>query len=123
MDQACLVTFLSESLLIPDAVLQSFITWEEVDHNHATASIAYHGVKARGIFTFSEDGELRSFSTDDRTYTSMSGNRQQAKWTALFSEYHIKNGIKQPSRLQAIWHVPEGDMVYFDSRNFNISRF
>jgi hypothetical protein len=123
MDQACLVTYLSESLLIPDTAIQSYITWEEVDHTHAKATITYAGVKARGIFTFSKNGELLSFSTDDRTYTSMSGDRQLVKWTALFSEYRTKNGMKQPSRLQAIWHVPEGEMIYFDSCNFYIDRF
>ncbi|WP_260989951.1 DUF6544 family protein [Paenibacillus xylanexedens] len=123
MDRACLVTFLSESLLIPDAAIQSYITWEEVDHTHAKATIAYCGVRAHGIFTFSEDGELCSFTTDNRTYTSMNGTRQQVRWSALFSDYQTRNGMKQPSRLQAIWHVPEGDILYFDSSNFHIRRF
>lgn len=122
MDQACLVTFLSESLLIPDAALQNYITWKEVDKTHAEATIAYGGIKAGGLFTFSETGELLSFSTDDRTYTSMNGVRQRVKWTALLSDYETKDGCKQPSRLRAIWHLPEGDMVYFDSCDFRIDR-
>lgn len=123
MDQACLVTFLSESLLIPDAALQNYISWKEVDNTHAKAIITYGGIEASGLFTFSETGELLSFSTDDRTYTSMNGDRQQVKWTALFSDYQTKDGRKRPSRLQAIWHLPEGDMIYFDGRDFRIDRF
>jgi len=123
MDQACLVTFLSESLLIPDAALQNYISWKEVDNTHAKAIITYGGIEASGLFTFSETGELLSFSTDDRIYTSMNGDRQQVKWTALFCDYQTKDGRKQPSRLQAIWHLPEGDMIYFDGRDFRIDRF
>ncbi|AWB46623.1 hypothetical protein DCC85_22260 [Paenibacillus sp. CAA11] len=122
MDQACLVTFLSESLLIPDAALQSYITWKEVNKTSAKAIITYGGIEASGLFTFSETGELLSFSTDDRIYTSTNGDRQQVKWTALFSDYQTKDGRKQPSRLQAIWHVPEGDMIYFDGSDFQIDR-
>lgn len=55
--------------------------------------------------------------------TSMNGTRQQVRWSALFSDYQTRDGMKQPSRLQAIWHVPEGDILYFDSSNFHIRRF
>ncbi len=123
MDQACLVTALSESLLIPDAALQPYIVWTEIDATHAEASIAYEGAEASGVFAFGENGDLLSFSTEDRTYAAMNGERQRMKWTALFSDYRTKSGIRQPSRLRAVWHAPEGDRVYFDSDDFEIERF
>jgi hypothetical protein len=122
MDKACLVTFLSESLIVPDAALQSYITWEAIDDTHAKGKISYYGLEASGVFFFNKAGELRSFSTEDRTYVSMDGIKQDVAWTALFSDYKTVEGRKQPSRLQAVWHFPEGDMIYFDSNEFRIDR-
>jgi len=49
MDEASLVTFLSESLLIPNAALQEYITWCEIDNLHAEATISYYGKTVSGI--------------------------------------------------------------------------
>ena len=50
MDKASLVTFLSECLLVPNAALQDYITWEAVDDLHARATISYYGISASGMF-------------------------------------------------------------------------
>ncbi|MNO44901.1 hypothetical protein D3C76_351580 [compost metagenome] len=114
MDKASLVTFLSESLVVPNAALQDYITWEEIDDLHAKATITYYGTSASGIFTFNEEGEMTSFTTEDREAVSMDGKREQATWTAILSDYKDHNGIKQPTTLQAVWNYAEGDLLYFD---------
>lgn len=118
MDRASLVTFLSESLVLPNAALQPYITWEAIDDLHAKATISYYGIEASGIFTFNERGQALSFTTNDRTLTATDGSKQQVPWSAQFSEYRSKNGIQQPTHLQAVWHYDEGDLVYFDSDQF-----
>lgn len=115
MNQACLATFLSECLLFPNAALQNYITWEEIDLLHAKATLLFDGFSVNGIFTFDENGLAQSFKTDDRYLSNSDGSMTSLRWTALFSNYVENNGILQPKELQAIWNYPDKDVVYFSS--------
>ncbi|WP_150275668.1 DUF6544 family protein [Paenibacillus tepidiphilus] len=120
MDQACLATYLAEALLLPSAALQDNIAWTPIDDTHAQAIITAYGISAGGIFTFRDNGECISFTTNDRTATGMDGSMQQVRWSALMDDYRSVNGIRQPNRLQAVWHYETGDLVYFDSSQIQI---
>ncbi|OAB42223.1 DUF6544 family protein [Paenibacillus glacialis] len=120
MNKACLVTFLSESLIMPIAALQHYITWEAVDDTHAKATISYNDISASGIFTFSENGELLSFTTEDRSVISADRAIQQVRWSAEFKDYKTIRGIKQPTHLQAVWNYDQGDLIYFDGDCFTV---
>lgn len=117
MNKASLVTFLSECFIIPSAVLQDYITWEEIDDLHAKATICYYGETASGIFTFNENGEMTSFTTNDREAVSFDGKGEKVKWSVVFSEYEETMGIKKPTVFQAIWHYDDGDLLYFDGKD------
>jgi hypothetical protein len=117
MDKASLVTCLSECLIIPNAALQDYIIWEEIDDLHAKAIISYCGITASGVFTFNQNGEMLAFTTDDREATSTDGTSEKVKWSAVCSEYVETNGIKKPTVFQAIWHYDDGDLVYFDGKD------
>lgn len=116
MDRSSLVTFLSESLLIPNAALQDYIVWETIDDLHAKATIAYYGISTTGIFTFNEKGEMCSFTTDDREVASTNGTSEKVKWTVVCTDYREINGIKKPTVFQAIWNYDDGDLVYFNGK-------
>ncbi|MDO0822476.1 DUF6544 family protein [Desulfosporosinus nitroreducens] len=107
------VTYLSESLIVPNCALQQYIKWKAIDNNHAKASIEYKGVKAEGIFTFNDHGEFMKFETDERYMDSGNGKSEKQKWTAELSNYIEKNDIKIPSKAKAIWNLPNGDYEYF----------
>jgi hypothetical protein len=117
MDKASLVTFLSECLIIPNASIQDYITWEEIDALHAKATISYYGRTASGIFAFNENGEMRSFTTNDREATATDGTSEKVKWSVVFSDYKETKGIKKPTGFQAIWHYNDGDLLYFDGKD------
>lgn len=117
MDKASLVTFLSECLIIPNAALQNYITWEEIDALHAKATISYYGINASGIFAFNENGEMLSFTTNDREATTTDGTSEKVKWSVVLSEYKEIKGIKKPTVFQAIWHYNDGDLLYFDGKD------
>lgn len=117
MDQASLATFLSESLIIPSAALQDYITWQEIDDLNAKATISYCGATAGGIFTFNENGEMLSYTTNDRNATAIDGTSEKVKWSVVFGAYKETDGIKKPTVFQAIWHYDAGDLLYFDSKN------
>jgi len=116
MDKSSLVTFLAESLFVPSAALQDYIVWEPIDDLHAKATISYYGISASGIFTFSESGEILSFTTEDREVIATNGTSEKAKWSVVCKEYKEINGIKKPTVFQAIWSYDDGDLVYFDGK-------
>lgn len=115
MDKACLATFLAESLFAPTILLQDYITFEEISDFEVRATINYGGQTASGIFTFNEQYEMLSFTTNDRAATGTDGNIEYIPWSALCSDYQFsENGIKYPTRFQAVWNYPDGDFVYFN---------
>jgi len=116
MDKSSLVTFLSESLLIPNAALQDYIIWEAVDDFHAKATISYYDTSASGVFTFNEKGEMLSFTTNDREAASTNGTSEKVKWSIVCGNYKEINGIRKPTFFQAIWHYDDGDLVYFNGK-------
>jgi len=114
MDKSSLVTFLSESLIVPNAALQDYVVWEAIDDLHAKATINGYGISASGIFTFNEKGEMLSFTTNDREAASTDGTSEKVKWSIVCNEYKEINGIRKPTVFKAIWNYDDGDRVYFD---------
>ncbi len=117
MDKACLATFLAESLFAPTILLQDYISFEKISNLQVKATINYGGQTASGIFTFNENYEMVSFVTNDRAVAGTDGKMEYVKWSALCGEYKTtENGIKQPTKFQAVWNYPEGDFIYFDGK-------
>lgn len=120
MNKSSLVNCLAESFLLPTFLLQDFLHWEIIDEKNVKGTITYYGILVSGIFTFDENGFLERFTTNDRIYVDTKGNERQVKWSAICGDYREVNGIMQPKSLKAIWHLPEGDLVYFDGHNILI---
>lgn len=114
MNQSALATFLAEILVAPSCALQDYIVWEEMDENHARATITDKGNQASGVFTFNELGEFVMFRTEDRYMDRGKDGFALVPWRAEIVGYHEEKGLMVPSRLKAIWEMPEGDLVYFD---------
>lgn len=115
MDKACLATFLAESLFAPAILLEDYITFEEIGTHKIRATITYGGQAASGIFTFNERYEMISFTTNDRAAAGTDGSMEYIPWSAICNDYQLaSNGIKYPTKFQAVWNYPEGDFVYFD---------
>lgn len=122
MDKACLVTFLAESLFAPTILLQDYITFEEISDFEVRATISYKGQTASGIFTFNEQYEMISFTTNDRAVANTDGTVEYITWSALCGDYAVaKNGIKYPTKFQAVWNYPDGDFTYFDGTIHEVS--
>ncbi len=117
MNQSSLVNCLAESLMVPGIALQDFIQWEMVDADRVKGTMSYYGISVSGIFTFDENGYLTTFTTEDRLYVDTEGNVKNVRWSAICGNYQEVNGIMQPKSLKAVWHLPEGDLVYFDGRD------
>lgn len=115
MDKACLATFLAESLFAPAILLQDYITFEEISDYEVRAAASYGAQTASGIFTFNEQYEMISFTTNDRAAAGMDGNIEYIPWSALCNNYqYSQSGIKYPTKFQAVWNYPDEDFTYFD---------
>ena len=122
MNKACLATFLAESLFAPTILLQDYITFEEISEFEVWATISYKGQTANGIFTFNEQYELISFTTNGRAITGTDGSMEYVPWSAICKDYQLaSNGVKYPTKFQAVWNYPDGDFVYFDGSISEIS--
>jgi hypothetical protein len=120
MDKACLATYLSEILFIPSAVLENNIVWEPVNDTQVKATITYKETEASGVFTFNNNGEFASFTTNDREMIDNSGKGKKVEWTAYVNDYKENKGIKSPTKVHATWHLEKGDLVYFKTDNFQL---
>jgi hypothetical protein len=120
MNESALVTVLAEALFIPSYALQPYIKWKQINEISAGATIENNGIKVSGIFYFNEIGENIKFETNDRNYAEKSGSFKKIKWTAMIGNYALLNGIRIPTSLKAIWHLPTGDYEYFKGRILNL---
>jgi hypothetical protein len=121
MDQSALVTFLAETLIVPNVALQDYIKWEEIDNYKAKVFMNYGGIEVEGIFTFNDKGEFVRFETNDRYMDKGNGVIEKEKWTAEVENYIERDGIRIPGRMRGIWNLSDGDLEYFDGNITNIS--
>ena len=117
MDKAALVTYLAEIIFLPEALLQDFVSFNQLDSNRVEAHIEYKGLKACGIYHFNDAHEMTYFSTDERGQTSSDGCIENIPWEAQCREYKLySDGIKRPTVFRAVWKYPDQDFIYFDGK-------
>ena len=117
MNRACLATFLAESMFAPTVLLQDYIKFEEINDRQVKATISAYGQTVSGIFNFNDEYEMTSFTTNDRAVVAPDGSIEYVPWSAVCGEYKVgEDGIKQPTKFQAIWNYKDGDFVYFDGK-------
>ncbi len=115
MDRAALVTYLAESLFIPQSLLRNDIKFTELSEREVAASITHGQMTVSGVFTFNDVYEMVEFRTQDRALAGENGTTSQVDWTARCGEYHpVAHGIRLPGKFQAVWNYPEQDLIYFD---------
>ncbi|MCL2387255.1 MAG: hypothetical protein FWC89_06855 [Defluviitaleaceae bacterium] len=119
MNKGQLFSYLGEAFLCPSIILSEYIKWEHIDATHAKATITCDGVSGSGVFTFSPNGFVQSFSTDERARISMDGKIDYPRWSGVYEDYESINGIFLPKHIKAIWHLDDGDLVYFESSNIS----
>lgn len=127
MYRAGLITIVAEgAALNPSILLSKYITYEEIDSNHVKATISYNGVTGTGIFTFSDEGIIKYFDSDEREEAVIDGEVKPIGWRAEYGEYTRQDeslGIKLPKRMKAVKVYPDREVVYFDSSDIEVMYF
>ena len=113
MNVSALVTFLSESVLLPAALLEQYTRWRQLDAYTLEATITDAGISATGRFYFDENGLPYKFETADRFYSTGGEQHRRYPWTAYYMDYKSLDGLYLPSKLKAAWQLPNGEYTYF----------
>lgn len=121
MNISSLVTCLSEMVFLPTIALQDYIVWEPIDSNNAKALLNYNGFSVSATFTTNNIGEIIQIETNDRYMDEGDGKSTNYKWVIKLSDYIEENGIRHPSKAQAIWKLPKGEYLYFDGKGITIN--
>jgi hypothetical protein len=93
-----MLRYLAEIVWFPSAALSDFIIWEQIDSLKARATISNGGIKASGIFSFNQDGDIVSFEAL-RYYDRKEGATLE-DWLILNDKdgYKEFEGIRVPAK-------------------------
>ena len=110
LDQATMIRYLNEMMWFPTAFLRENITWEEVDEHTARVTFTDGGRSVSADMTFDDKGRLTNFAT--KRYREIEGSFSLDRWSTPITGYGQLAGLNLPIRGQAVWNLPEGDLVY-----------
>lgn len=112
MNSGTMLRFLGEICWFPSAALNQYISWEEVDANSAKATFSLNNTKVTGLFTFAENGELKSYEAE--RYYGGGEDSKKEKWLVEAVSYKEFEGIKVPDKSKVTWKLSEGDFNWLN---------
>lgn len=100
-------------LFAPATLIDSRITWEEIDDYHVLGTFNNNGVIVSATLVFNEEYQLINFISDDRFMTQPDGTYIKQRWETPITKYQEFNGYNIASEGSAIWKTSDGDFEYF----------
>lgn len=115
MDEAALATWLCEAILLPKAMLNEKLQWQQMDGNRIGVTLEEGDLIVSTLYEFDKEGRLISATTDNRGITESDGSLIPMRWRIVFDQYEQFEGYYLPRGIKAMWQQESGDLVYFDS--------
>ncbi|HLI51215.1 MAG TPA: DUF6544 family protein [Thermomicrobiaceae bacterium] len=112
MDQGAMLRYLAEMIWFPAALLEANVSFAPIDGRSIRVTLTDNGRSVSGTLHIDEAGRLLRF--DAERYRMVDGGFQLCHWSAVVTEYGEFEGLKLPTRAQALWHLEKGDLPYFD---------
>jgi len=109
-DQAAM-RYLSEMIWFPAAFLADNIAFEAVDDSSARVTLTDRGRTAAATLVFDEQGRLTNFVA--KRYRAAGGSDPET-WSTPVTGYGEFEGLRLPTRGNAIYKLPGGDLEYID---------
>lgn len=114
MDLSALVTYLAETPLLPTAYLVNNIILKDAGPNTIQATISDAGHTVSGSFHLNSDDEIVEFRTSVRYFSEDGKVYEKQSWSAFYENYKVINGIRMPTVMRGVWHLPgQQEYVYF----------
>jgi hypothetical protein len=110
-DQAAMVRYLSEMMWFPAAFLAGNIAFEAVDDSSARVTLTDRGRTATATLFFDTQGRLTNFVA--QRYRTADASDPET-WSTPVTGYGEFEGLRLPTRGQAIYKLPGGDLDYID---------
>lgn len=111
MDQGTLLRYLGETVWFPTAALSNYIKWKDIDSNSARATMSYGEITASAVFKFNEKGEVINFVCE--RYMTVNDQYTLETYSVPLKDYKEFNGIRIPTKVEAVWNLKTGDFSYF----------
>jgi len=112
IDQGTMMRYLNEMTWFPIALLSDYVTWQAVDEQSFDVTFTDYGQSVTARFLIAPDGRLINFST--MRYREHKGQYTLDRWDTPMTEWGVLGGLNLPSRGQAVWKLPGGDLPYAD---------
>ncbi|GHN00313.1 hypothetical protein WSM22_18020 [Cytophagales bacterium WSM2-2] len=110
IDQGSLLRYLAEISWFPQASLQNYMTWEEIDATHARAFMTYGSTSVSGVFTFGPNGLPVLFEA--KRYGDFKGKFSLETWSVKTTAYRTFQGVTVGSSNEVTWKLSSGDFTW-----------
>ena len=117
MDQACLVTWLAEAIMLPVNFLENDMIWEEITKTHVKVTFTHQSMTVSVEYKFNTKGELVEIYALGRGMTLDDGTIKEYPWSVYFDGYRQYGDYYLPAICQVVWHLEDHDEVYYDAKN------
>jgi hypothetical protein len=107
-----MMRYLSEMIWFPTAFLGDNISFTAIDAGSVQVTLTDHGRSISGTLYIDAEGGLTGFLA--QWYRMVGSRNELATWWAPVTGYGELAGLMLPVRAQAVWKLPEGDLMYFD---------
>jgi hypothetical protein len=112
MSEASLMRYFNEMQWFPSSLVSGNVAWEAIDANSARSTLTDRGMSVSATFYFDDEGKITNFIAE-RGRSTDGGTLVPTKWSTPISEYRTYgNGLRLPSKGEAIWHLDSGDYSY-----------
>ena len=112
MDEASLMRYFNEMQWFPSSLVGDSVTWEAIDAYSARSTLTDRGLTVSALFCFDKEGKITNFIAE-RGRSTDGGKVVRTKWSTPISEYGTYgNGLRLPSKGEAIWHLESGEYSY-----------
>lgn len=117
------VTYFNDlCLFAPAALIDDRITWETLDEFSVKATFTIGKTSISANLYFNEQGQLINFVSNDRYSVS---EIKAFPFSTPAKDYKNVNGYNLATHGEAIWHYPDGELVYgkfnLESLQYNVT--
>ena len=121
MAEGELMRFFAEAAWYPTALLPSQgVRWEAVDDHSAYATLTEGEVSTTMLFTFDDEGLIRSVHAEARGRT-VGDEVVPTPWQGRFWNYEERGGMRVPLDGEVAWMLPGGAKPYWRGHTTEIS--